>query len=526
MILNPTQHDDPIARRDNLLRMAEPYRIPARSVDLFTSLHWFNGSVIRHDGRLLLAYRKGRRQATVWLQPLADDLSPQGEPCQVRLPAHPWSAIGKEDPRLFPFRDQLWLSYSAYAHPNHASIMLAQIDADGQVLEHIVPKLAGRQPREKNWVFFDHGGTLHAVYHASPHRVLRINGLRAELLPPAGDALVGCQWGEARGGAPPVLVGDQWYHWFHTTTWLPNNNSVYLLGLYTFDATPPFRMRRVCPFPLYSVNGPRPDRGTPFCVFPCGAMFENGRWLLSLGIWDDRVRLLEIAAAQVEQRLVPVNSPDARMPQMITSNTETDTFWHDWSELPGWCDRAKAGWLTAAVAQLAEQNPDFVGLEIGVFGGRSLTPIAAALGQHPQALLVGIDPWSAPVAIDGLEGTEHEAFWGRQEMLDDAFVRCRQFIERYGLSRSCLLLPVTSARATELITGPIDYLHIDGNHSDGAAHDATFWVPRVRPGGLIVIDDTDGKKWPRVQEALAVVRQSADLVHDGGDWQAWRKRGA
>ncbi|NQU26446.1 MAG: class I SAM-dependent methyltransferase [Candidatus Nealsonbacteria bacterium] len=377
-----------------------------------------------------------------------------------------------------------------------------------------------------NHHFFDHDGTMHAVYHASPHQVLRLSGSRTELLPPTGDALVGCRWGVARGGAPPVLVGDQWYHWFHATTWLPDIHSVYLLGLYTFDAKPPFRVRRTCPMPLYAVDGKRPDLGTPFCVFPCGAVFENGRWLLSMGLWDDRIRLLEIAADEVEQRLAPVNSPDARMVEMVASDGEMDTFWRGWSRLPGWCDRAKAGWLMAAVAQLAEQNPDFVGLEIGVFGGRSLAPVAAALGKHGQALLVGVDAWSAPVAINGLDGAEHVRFWGQQGMLDDAFGRCRQFVERHGLSRSCLLLPVTSTRAAELIAGAIDYLHIDGSHGNGAAHDATLWVPRVRPGGLIVVDDTDGQRWPGVQEAVAVVRQSSELVHDGGDWQAWRKRGA
>ncbi len=154
-------------------------------------IHRFNLSLIRFAGRWLMAYRVGRVQSRIALAELDDAFRPLCETL-IELPSHAEARDGQEDPRLFLFRGDLWLSYTGLARPRN-TIMLARITPDGAVLEHLVPDFPARQLREKNWVFFESGGELHAVYHGAPHRVLRVVGGKAELLP-----------GESRQFTPPT----------------------------------------------------------------------------------------------------------------------------------------------------------------------------------------------------------------------------------------------------------------------------------------------------------------------------------
>ena len=54
---------------------------------------------------------------------------------------------------------------------------------------------------------------------------------------------------------------------------------------------------------------------------------------------------------------------------------------------------------------------------------------------------------------------------------------------------------------------PIDAVFIDGDHSFlGALKDFECWAPKVRPGGLVLIDDTDGPWVPGLLELAALVK--------------------
>jgi predicted O-methyltransferase YrrM len=155
------------------------------------------------------------------------------------------------------------------------------------------------------------------------------------------------------------------------------------------------------------------------------------------------------------------------------------------THLEGWCSPKKAAilqrWVQAIDAQLC--------VEIGVFGGASLIPQALACQAKGSGKVFGIDPYSPAIATEFAD--ELNAKWWREvdfASIKSGFLRT---VRRLQLTPYVELLEMTSAAATSQFTaGTIDLLHIDGNHSaPQALADVVEWLPRVRVGGLVFIDD-------------------------------------
>jgi predicted O-methyltransferase YrrM len=85
-----------------------------------------------------------------------------------------------------------------------------------------------------------------------------------------------------------------------------------------------------------------------------------------------------------------------------------------------------------------------------------------------------------------------------------------------------MLVVQTAQQALSLFDDEsIGLLHIDGNHSaDVARRDVETWLPKVKPGGVIVLDDTD---WPTVQAARALLTERCKKIIHGTTWEAFRK---
>ena len=73
----------------------------------------------------------------------------------------------------------------------------------------------------------------------------------------------------------------------------------------------------------------------------------------------------------------------------------------------------------------------------------------------------------------------------------------------------------------------IDLLHIDGLHTESAVrHDVDSWLPKVRPGGIILLHDVDVRRrdfgvwkiWAELQE-----RGRSWTFHDGPGLGVWQK---
>jgi predicted GH43/DUF377 family glycosyl hydrolase len=158
---------------------------------------------------------------------------------------------------------------------------------------------------EKNWTFFEYEGELHAIYSIRPHRVLKIQGTEAveHSLTPGCPPWVGGHW---RGGAAPCKIGEEYWCFCHGK--IDSNPFVYSIGLYCFEARPPFRVTRYTPEPLFWADGKDipPELNWARVVFCNGAILENGIWKCSAGIHDCHSDIFEFSHEEVERLLVRV----------------------------------------------------------------------------------------------------------------------------------------------------------------------------------------------------------------------------
>ncbi len=266
----------------------------------------FNGAIFEQDGRLRMCWRRVWHGGRLWVCDLDDDYRCANA---VELDAvHPLSLAGREDPRVFRWLDRLHVSFCGVEIKGGGLVahqLLARLNEAGTATEEVwCPEYPLRAHWEKNWGWFEHDGELHAVYSASPHVVLR--GERT--LEKAYETEWSPRWsgGFLRGGASPVRVGDEFWCFFHGAIdrqGVPVR--VYSLGLYCFEAKPPFRPTRYTPEPLlWPDEATRPSSVRVSVVFPCGAVRRGDNWLVSYGSHDTWVDVAEFSHAGLERQLV------------------------------------------------------------------------------------------------------------------------------------------------------------------------------------------------------------------------------
>lgn len=153
-------------------------------------------------------------------------------------------------------------------------------------------------------------------------------------------------------------------------------------------------------------------------------------------------------------------------------------------KLDGWCSPAKAQMLAAAVLTLRPQ----VSVEIGVFGGRSFLPLALAHKEIGTGILIGIDPWTEHASKQGQLNPEDYKFWATCDH-EVVYQRFRNWAVQLGVMDTIRI----ERKQSDYADPPkvIDFLHLDGNHGPQVENDARRFMPNVRVGGLVFVDDLD-----------------------------------
>lgn len=173
-------------------------------------------------------------------------------------------------------------------------------------------------------------------------------------------------------------------------------------------------------------------------------------------------------------------------------------------KLEGWCSREKAA---ALVDLIGQEKPDIC-VEIGIFGGRSIVPCAAALRENGSGVVYGIETWSPAVATEHFTSEENDAWWKEVDFpgIKRNFLA---FIAKHDLTRQIRVLECPSREAYVLFDR-IDFLHIDGAHSVfNAAEDVVLYAKKLKVGGIVVLDDID---WPTTGPAHDILKSIADPV--------------
>ena len=261
----------------------------------------YNASWIAWRKGALLAYRCGEEASSIGIAGL--DVRGQIQWSKLIAFRGRRFANGVEDPRLFRLGTKIYLSFSFRGdHDELSSIAYAELDESFGAKKFYVPSYRNRTPCEKNWVFFGANGRLFCVYQSGrEHRVLRIDGNRvtAEYVTDNQREWFG---GYIRGGASPIRIGETFFSWFHGQKIGVDGTAYYSIGVQVFEAKPPFRVTKQTVVPIY--NAPEDDRvdpvgGKPYVIFPGGAIFERGQWLVSCGVNDRQIRILKFPHGKV-----------------------------------------------------------------------------------------------------------------------------------------------------------------------------------------------------------------------------------
>lgn len=189
--------------------------------------------------------------------------------------------------------------------------------------------------------------------------------------------------------------------------------------------------------------------------------------------------------------------------------------------LEGWCSKTKA---IEFIDLVLEVKPE-VCVEIGVFGGSSLFPVASALKYLGKGIIIGIDPWDKIECIkyfDPIEDAEHLKWWGSLN-INYVYQAYNNMLKKHKLDNFVKTIKATSEEAAPLID-KIDILYIDGNHSETCSvQDVLLYLPKVRTGGYIWMNDT---LWKERQEAVDLLAVACDVVKliDNGNCILFKKR--
>lgn len=206
-----------------------------------------------------------------------------------------------EDPRIVTGASELILSMTNFIVFNGgqqwtgAHQMLCNINKDwmGQrrfdpVFDGNGPTVSSNQKNQKNWLWFMHDGAPHMVYWTKPHTVVRFTQrMEMQQRYVTIDINENWKWGEPRGGTPPILIDNEYWTFFHSSLPWRGKQRHYHMGAYAFESKPPFRITRMTSRPLLSGSQKDPwNEGKPLVVFPCGTLFNDGMWTVSMGVND------------------------------------------------------------------------------------------------------------------------------------------------------------------------------------------------------------------------------------------------
>lgn len=233
-----------------------------------------------------------------------------------------------EDPRLFKMDEQVYLTYNDIQDNNVESrtIRLAKLDQETLGLQDKVNLEFNFRRIEKNWVPFireeDGVKKVHFGYYFNPHVILKmedpsVNDL-VRIKQPHHAAVQSMpwdkSWGIIRGGTPPALVDGEYLAFFHSF-FKENGKIWYVMGAYTFELEPPFRITKCSSLPIqykgiYSTKTNNTAYSRKPSVFPSGLVLgkEDGKDVIhvALGENDCSLKVVTFDKEALLKSLTPI----------------------------------------------------------------------------------------------------------------------------------------------------------------------------------------------------------------------------
>lgn len=184
-----------------------------------------------------------------------------------------------------------------------------------------------------------------------------------------------------------------------------------------------------------------------------------------------------------------------------------ETYVHEYMPgMGGWCSPPKAIKVYDYIKQRGLKHC----VEIGVFAGRSLCAAGLAcreIGGH----IDGIDPYTYDAAQDD-ENDANKQWWAKINY-DDVLKETMRHVNALEIQSAVTVVRKTSRQffhSHAFQHAALDFLHIDGNHSEwNSTHDVVMWVPEVRRGGIICMDDMN---WESTGTAVRFLKKQSDFL--------------
>ena len=170
-------------------------------------------------------------------------------------------------------------------------------------------------------------------------------------------------------------------------------------------------------------------------------------------------------------------------------NTEVSAIYDKYNKKYGcwgWCSTEKASLLAEYVQEICRRVENPVCVEVGVYGGMSVLPVALSLKKYNKGIIHAIDPWTTEEATKGYEGTIHHDWWTDID-IEKYMNIFLEYIDEYKLHDQVNVIRDASDNVGQIKN--IDLLYIDGQHTDQALRDAKKFGSNVTLGGYVLVDD-------------------------------------
>ena len=183
-------------------------------------------------------------------------------------------------------------------------------------------------------------------------------------------------------------------------------------------------------------------------------------------------------------------------------------FFKDYESIQGWCTREKA-------IKMMEHIPENATLcvELGVWGGRSLLPIA----KKCRGDVYGIDAWNISASLEGKNDPLNDQWWSTVNY-KDMYLYAQRLMDHHSCDH-VKLLRMKSSEAVKLFDdNSIDFLHQDSNHSElTSCMEVELYHSKVKPGGYWCFDDTN---WETTKNAqLLLISKGYTETYNEGSWK-------
>jgi len=185
---------------------------------------------------------------------------------------------------------------------------------------------------------------------------------------------------------------------------------------------------------------------------------------------------------------------------------------NNYNNIEGWCTEEKA------LKMMEYINEDTkLCVELGVFGGRSLLPIA----MKCKGKVIGIDAWNKDSSLSGTNDIENNNWWANIDY-EYMYKYTIDLMKKYNCNNVELYRTNSSNAVQYFENESIDFLHQDSNHSELiSCNEVDLYYNKVKKNGIWVFDDTNWETTKKAQKLL--INYGYTEIYDQGNWKIYRR---